>query len=322
MQQLLDQRLSVEIKEFCCQLWSLSEVSLSMPCSNPCSMMRNDIWLLKTRQYWVAEKTDGIRMFLILGVYDDLDGSEKKYSVFINRAFQLFLVDVQAPDECYAGSLFDGELVTTNTSDMTYTVFDTIAASGFNITHHPQSQRIQATQLAFAAIQFNDPIIRVVVKQWYPISNARLVYERALHCDGLIFVPEHGPLLNGTQNDTFKWKVAAKHTIDFLLNSNGVLYLMDRTAIVEASVVAPFDLADTDHARAFISTSPVIIECECVLNTVGGTPPIGGNGKKKWIATPIRVRTDKERANSVRVARATLQNIVENVLLSEIEACT
>lgn len=305
MEPLQNEHLKLEIKQFCCQLWSLPDVSISMPCSNPCSLMRKDIALLKTTQYWVGEKTDGIRMFLLMGVYEDLTGNELTYSVLINRAFHIFNIVVKAPDEFYTGSLFDGELVTKDDGEQIYVAFDTIVATGFSMTHCPQSQRIEIARLAFDTFQFTR--IQTMVKQWHPIQNAATVYERAEHCDGLIFIPENGPLVNGTQHDTFKWKQAEKHTIDFIINATGTLYLMERGMTNDAYDGLGIMLNPSDGVKTFIPRQGTqIVECECVKHG------------EKWIATPIRVRDDKERANSVAVARATLQNICENVQLTEI----
>jgi len=308
MQLLQNEDLKIEIKQFCCQLWSLPEVSLFMPCSNPCSLLRKNIALLKTTQYWVGEKTDGIRMFLLMGVYEDVTGNELTYSVLINRAFQIFTIVMEAPDEFYTGSLFDGELVTKDDGEQIYVAFDTIVSTGFSMTHCLQSQRIQIARIAFDTFQFTAPRIKTVVKQWHSIQNAATVYERAEHCDGLIFIPENGPLVNGTQHDTFKWKQAEKHTIDFIINATGTLYLMERGMANDAYASLGIMLNPLDAIKSFIPThGSQIVECECVKH-----------GEESWIATPIRVREDKERANSVAVARFTLQNICENVQLTEI----
>ena len=307
MDVLTDNQLKCEIKQFCCQLWSLSEMSLTMPCSNPCSLMRKDIARLNTKQYWVGEKTDGVRMFLLLGVYDDTNGEEKTYSVLINRAFQIYTIVIDVPDDYYTGSLFDGELVTTESGQFIYTPFDTIVSTGFSMVNYAHSERMAVTRRAFDVIRFITPPMQITVKQWYPIEHAVAVFEKAVHCDGLIFVPENGPLVNGTQFDTFKWKKSTKHTIDFVLHSSGMLFVMDRGMTTSATELLNIVLANTDHAKTFVPVdSPIIVECECAKIEV------------TWVATPLRVREDKERANSVNAARATLQNITENVELIEI----
>lgn len=297
------------IRMFCGQIWGTTTTPQTMPCSNPCSLMRSDLSRLHRNQYWVGEKTDGVRMFLVMDVHIDAAGEEHEYAVLVDRAFRMFNVLLEAPEIYYTGSLFDGELVVIDSEHMFYVPFDVVAASGYSLKAYPYSQRTDVTRTAFDTIQFMDPPIVTRPKLWHPLTDAVKVFTRAENCDGLILVPELGELVNGTQSDTFKWKEAQKHTIDFLLDGAGKLWNSHGGQLVNATVALKIKFSKGyENYTAAGEQHPVLVECRCV-------PTVG---KNEWSAIPVKMRTDKNHPNSLHVARLTLQNIQENIQLSEL----
>jgi len=327
LDQVTDQSRIDEVVAFCGQMWSIPTTPTSMPCSNPCSLMRSNLKRINTNQYWVGEKTDGVRMFLVMGFREGADGEDHEYAVLVDRAFRIYNVLMESNyDNYYAGSLFDGELVTLEDGSLLYVVFDVVAASGYDMKGFQQSQRMLVARAAFENIgtehqqkrnlMFVDPPIQTKTKVWHPLSEAMEVFQSADHCDGLILVPETGRLMNGTQTDTFKWKEANKHTIDFLLDDTGMLWVMQAQKPISAITSARVHFIQTSVSQPFMEAAAtattgggagVLVECECLPAEDGA-----------WTAVPIKIRTDKDRPNSVGVARATLCNILENIGVHEL----
>jgi hypothetical protein len=76
--------------------------------------------MLQTRRYVAAEKSDGVRYLLLLGMFDERDPSST-FSVMIDRKYRIFEISVMAAEPFFQGTMMDGELVWeyTNSSSST-----------------------------------------------------------------------------------------------------------------------------------------------------------------------------------------------------------
>jgi hypothetical protein len=292
-----------EAKSLLAQLWGLQHPPTRLPCSHPCSIMRADLPTLWQNEYRVGVKTDGVRMFLLMG-WMLKDGEEHEYAVLIDRAFRMYDVLLEAPMDYYSGSLFDGEFVVSAEGENVYVAFDIIASNGYDLKASPHSERMSVLSSVFANITVVDPPLRCDVKEWYPLSRGPTLAASGLPSDGFILVAEHGRLHVGMQRDMFKWKEVSHHTIDFLYGEDGALHV-SRNGTSEPALLHGIVLA-SDAAVPAPTERDAVVECSCVR--VGDV----------WHATPRLVRTDKMYPNDVRVVLLTLQNIEEAVGAEEL----
>ena len=290
-------------------LWCLHGTLTRMPCTNPCSLLRNDFATLRTQPYAVGAKTDGVRFYLLLSYMCLAGGKEREYALLIDRAFRMVEVELSAPPALFEGTLIDGELVVDGDS-LLFVLFDLVASAGFAFRMQVHSKRMD--ELAKVAQQLRVDVLRLQLKQWLPftppsvrqllVPSASAAAERALPADGLIFVAERKQLVPGMQRDMFKWKPAEQNTIDFLREGGGLFLAGER------------GLEDAQHA---VNVRPIdpwpaelnqdgVVECECTARC------------GVWQARPLKMRLDKHTPNSVRVAILTLQNIDENITVHDL----
>lgn len=293
-----------DVEEMLPQLWGLVHPSSKrVPCNHPCSLMRADVPKLSAHKYWVGPKTDGVRTFLLLSFTGDED-----YAVFVDRANNMQRCRLTARMDVYSGTLLDGELVTHADGTTTYLVFDAIAVNGYSMTRKLQSERMAEVVRTVSSLSVQDPALSVKVKRWFSLNEVDL-HEVAASAgitptDGFIFVPEYGqPLRPGQQHDHFKWKPASHHTIDMLWREARMW--VEKAGVPEPAStlgITQVDLGDVD-----LSEGTVV---ECAMTRVNPT---------EWSAKCVRVRPDKLHPNDARVARLTLQNVDENILLEELQ---
>lgn len=288
-------------------MWSLpAYIEGRFPCNNPCSIMRSDLPKLHKFKYTVGEKTDGVRMYLLLGW---LPSRAEPYAFLIDRACRLVGVtlSLRVPPSYYDGSLFDGELVTNASGGFDYVVFDCVTANGleYKAQHHSTRMRMVARAFEDGVFNFQPPLDTIIprVKVWLPLNAASasllLPVVARDEADGVILVRENAPLRLGMQTDMYKWKPVDKHTVDFLWDGHSLL-LRDKDALVTPNHIT------LEHAHLMALPRNSVVEC-CF------TTPYA-----PWVARVVKVRTDKTEPNSVHVAELTLQNIQEHIGFEEL----
>lgn len=311
-----DEELDADVKYSVRHLWNLSTSyygptppPFRVPCTNPCSIMRAQLPLLKTQQYNVGEKTDGVRMYLLCSFILRAkrpraeDEVEEEYGMLLDRAGHMYRVAVKGVGDVFAGTLLDGELCT-HGDTLSYIVFDAVACNGYSVVAQPHSVRLATARLMLASLTVTG--MEVSMKTWHPLEHAVELFRAAdpAHCDGLILVPEARPLQHGTQHDLFKWKPGHGHTVDLVFNGK-FLYAWGETG---APGLIP-DLADCEWDAPL----PLALHgqvCEFQLR------PDHESGR--WRVSLVKVRADKPHPNSIRVAELTMQNIVEDVKVEEL----
>lgn len=279
-------------------LWEIDDPKF-MPVTNPCSIMRSQIRILRMEEYVVGVKNDGVRLNLLLGCTDEL-----YYSFFINRKFEMFHIEMMhTPEDLYNGSLFDGELTVDDNGNSVYVIFDVIAIRGFSFTQQPHNIRMRALEENMPFLQIKRPNIHSTQKQWYPLKMARELLATQ-NIDGLIFVPTKSPIIPGAQCDLFKWKPGNLNSIDLIFNDER-LWFSRRGTNVEAIELNIYP--DPGHMwSSYPSNWPVVLECS--IRKESGV----------WFACPILTRDDKGTANDQRIVELTLKNIEENVGIDEL----
>lgn len=284
-----------DIRDMIPRLWGVNRWTRNdAPCNHPCSLMKADIDTLFKKKYKVGAKADGTRAFML---FSFTPNPEKDYTALVNRRFESREMRISAPSEYYSGTLLDGEIVQAPDGSEEYLVFDIIAMCGYSMVKKTHSERYGEVIRVVNSIK--SPVLRVRPKTWFEFGDVgykEVVQSIEPHkSDGLIFVPESGsPLSVGRQTDHYKWKRADDHTIDFLLEG-GTLWL-ERHGVRE---VAPYEVVGHEGLHG-------VVECSMKW------------GEHGWVATVVRTRPDKSHPNDTRIARLTLQNIEENVVVTDL----
>ncbi|KAI8906190.1 mRNA capping enzyme, catalytic domain-containing protein [Powellomyces hirtus] len=216
------------------------------PGAQPVALTRDHLQSLEREDYYVCEKSDGVRYLMLLMV------TQKGPATFmIDRMNQLHYIDkMQFPLPRLPGdsikfhnhTLLDGELVVDVVGahrTLTYLVFDFMFSNGEKHTHENYSRRLgifqRDVQAPYEAHLKNNPELRshqpfrLAIKAQQRSYGMSRVFEditKQKHGnDGLIFTSVNLPYTPGTCAKILKWKPPELMTIDFQIK---VDYDMDR----------------------------------------------------------------------------------------------
>lgn len=273
----------MDVREYIQASWESTDPT-RFPGPQPVSIERRHFPLLKKQPYFVCEKTDGVRYFLISidsGVY------------IVNRAFKTDQVKIRIPKD----TLLDGELVKTKTGKTLFVVHDAIRTKGESLLKLPLDQRLEkAKAVTKGIIKTAAAPFEVRVKTMWPLGTRipdlnSFEYET----DGIVLTPINEPIRMGTHETMFKWKPRDRITIDFQIKNGYELWVQDRGE--------PYKEAELHggHQRRDLPDGTI---CEC------------GYGDLGWFVE--KIRTDKTHANNRRTYFRTCVNLRENIQLEEI----
>lgn len=310
MQQLRSPEIVHDAKTLINQLWELPAHSTFLPCCNPTSLLKHNVATLQSQPYFVGEKTDGVRMFLLVGFTRN---SEEEYSVLIDRAYRMYRVALEAPAEMYCGTLLDGEYIEASNR---YVLFDAIASRGYKYSQQTHSRRIAEVRRAASSITFLSPALTLSVKSWYPFHQTdEWRHLKTINdCDGLIFSPENYALKAGQHPYVFKWK--SDHTLDFVLSvhrddtsrRHPRLFFTDRGVPVDATHHGFVLVRSGELYELAIDRVPCLVECS--IDIVDAT---------SMHCHVVRLRTDKTTPNDLRTVRSTVRNIQESITFTSLQ---
>src|SRR4051812_13147426 len=83
---------------------------IPLPFTLPVELNKKNANQLHHMEFVTAEKTDGIRHYLILGTWPERDKNQE-FSLLVDRTGKMFEISVTAPKHLFKTSCFDGELV-------------------------------------------------------------------------------------------------------------------------------------------------------------------------------------------------------------------
>lgn len=208
--------LSGDLKKFIATKWESSNAD-RFPGPQPVSIEKIHIPLLSKNRYFVCEKTDGVRHFLVCFT----DSLGRKICALVNRSFDYELYPLTLPRD----TLLDGELIGNE-----YIIHDAVCIKGEDV-----RQKNLIERLAYA---------RAVVKSILPIQKLKVKCKNMLEykdmsqlvldektTDGVIFTPVDEPVRMGTHRTLFKWKPRERITIDFYLK-NGNFCIQHETKLL------------------------------------------------------------------------------------------
>ncbi|TBU04546.1 subunit alpha of mRNA-capping enzyme [Hamiltosporidium magnivora] len=193
--------------------------------SHPVTLSNETIELLINRDYYVCEKSDGIRVLLY--IYND---NKFVYSFFFDRKNDFYLVNIN--NNIKIGTyLFDGELYNDfgkNSSEIVFSIFDCLIYEGNDFSFQNLQKRLELCQNFINLYKnvdgFKKYKFKIQVKQMFKSYGFYQVYSEidnlAHKNDGLIFTPVYEPYVFGRCYTLLKWKPPSLNTVDFLLRKN------------------------------------------------------------------------------------------------------
>lgn len=281
------------VKAFIQQSWE-SPDGERFPGPQPVSIERRHFIEFKKREYFVCEKTDGVRHMLVSCEYEG-----KRVTVLVNRAFVMTPVSTMIP----RGTILDGELVERKAGGKpVFLVYDAVVIKGADVRREPLDRRLDGARALLKSVvrSTKDPF-EIRIKNMIPMkdfSTLPPLDSFEWDTDGLVFTPVTEPIRMGTHETLFKWKPKNRITIDFLVRNGHELFVQDRgTEYKEAEL----------HLRNRVTHADgSILEC--------------GYGDLGWFVE--KIRTDKTYPNNRRTYFRTLVNLRENIQQSEFAACT
>ncbi|KZV84146.1 mRNA capping enzyme, partial [Exidia glandulosa HHB12029] len=210
----------------------------SFPGAQPVSFVKSDIARLQKNDYWVCEKSDGIRVLLLI-IYDD-----NAHEVFLldrNNTYRsvngFYFPHYEDPARALGNSVLDGELLievdpVTRKETTWLLLFDCLVCDDQNLMNKPLISRYGRLQdwlftpfdrmlKEMPHLAKNMPFELGVKKMElsYGLPLVLNEYIPRLHhgSDGLIFTCVETGYVSGTDSALLKWKPPSENSIDFKL---------------------------------------------------------------------------------------------------------
>ncbi|KAI8824071.1 mRNA capping enzyme, catalytic domain-containing protein [Fimicolochytrium jonesii] len=207
----------------------------TFPGAQPVALTTKNIQALEREDYFVCEKSDGVRYLMLL-----MQTQIGPATFMIDRKNELhYIENMRFPlpgrhdaIEWHNETLLDGELVVDVDGakrTLTYLVFDLMTSNGEPFTHEPYSKRLGFFQRDVLApydqhirrdpgLKDSQPF-RIAIKTQQRSYGMTLIFDeigRQKHGnDGLIFTPVNLPYQSGTCPKLLKWKPPDLLTVDF-----------------------------------------------------------------------------------------------------------
>ena len=298
------------------------------PGCNPRSLSKTLAPRLRTRQYHICLKSDGVRYVLFLTTR--MGQPDQGVALMIDRSRHMYEVEVAAPEEHFLrGTVLEGELVWKQPDEQTmiYYVFDTVVDRGTRLLTLPFEERLAtATALTrFSSELRNESETRILETQSVVLSQfdphvemkpktfvdrmhaTRLWNERndsEHRVDGIILQALDAPYTMGTAEDdsVFKWKEHS--TVDL----RGV----PPHNVHAAEAPLPARLCDRDvvfeTSRVAATSEKDVVEYHVDVT------------EREVRLLPVRTRPDKTSANGLRVITATVEDVIHAITPEELAA--
>ncbi|KAH7408559.1 mRNA capping enzyme, catalytic domain-containing protein [Phaeosphaeria sp. MPI-PUGE-AT-0046c] len=224
----------------------LQRDSTRFPGAQPVSFAREHVTELQRQEYFMCEKTDGLRCLLLMWWQEGADGNLEPVTFLIDRKNNYFDVkpalripyykDPHNPEPFLFGTILDGELVHDQYPNeavprLNFYIFDALAVDSENLTGKTLDKRLGRFQewvlkpYHKKLTSTPTPDLRPFAlkeKKTYPAYSIRSMFDNVLPSlkhgnDGLIFTCKSTRYEFGTDRHILKWKPPHENTIDFKL---------------------------------------------------------------------------------------------------------
>lgn len=220
--------------------------SRKFPGAQPVSFAKQHLAELKTQDYYVCEKTDGLRVLMYL-TYDEREGVKHPVIYLIDRRNDFYYVNgLRFPipedprfEKFHVDTILDGELVEDKLPNgktlIKYLAFDCMLYQGKDLRERPLDKRLGYMK-EFVLRPYNKWLRDVPENQREPqpfkvedkktefsyslaaMFNEIIPQVKQLHGnDGLIFTCKGTNYVSGTDPHILKWKPPNENTVDFLM---------------------------------------------------------------------------------------------------------
>ncbi|KAL2819908.1 mRNA capping enzyme, catalytic domain-containing protein [Aspergillus cavernicola] len=223
----------------------LSRKNLNFPGAQPVSFSRRHLTELQREDYFVCEKTDGIRCLMYFARGDAESGSPEIHYLIDRKNEYRYVPGLHFPlpnddsfQSFHVDTLVDGELVNDTYDDGTqqlkYLVFDCLVLDGQSLMHRTLDKRLayfkEKVLKPYNALYERFPeekqhrVFAVEDKSTQFSYGIEMMFReiipkvKKIHGnDGLIFTCRSTPYRIGTDEHILKWKPPTENTIDFRL---------------------------------------------------------------------------------------------------------
>jgi len=223
----------------------LQRDNIRFPGAQPVSFAREHVAELQNQEYFMCEKTDGLRCLLFL--FWQVTGTEIVPATFLidrkNNYYEVepplripYYKNLNAPEQFLFNTILDGELVhdqypNESAPRLNFYIFDCLAVDNENVTTKPLDKRLGRFQewvlkpYHKKLTSTPNPDLRPFAlkeKKTYPAYSITQMFDNVLPTlkhgnDGLIFTCKSTPYKFGTDEHILKWKPPHENTIDFKL---------------------------------------------------------------------------------------------------------
>ncbi|KAL8695049.1 MAG: hypothetical protein Q9218_000417 [Villophora microphyllina] len=321
----------------------LQRNNLSFPGAQPVSFTIRHKLELQKQDYYVCEKSDGIRCLM----YHTDNGHGEEAIYLIDRKNDYYWVEnlhfplAGSEEQFHVNTLVDGELVNdrlpNGTIQLKYLVFDCLYLDGSTLMHRTLDKR-----LAYFRDSIYNPYKKLYDKypdeiQYLPfiVEFKRMELSYGIEMmfrdilpnlphgnDGLIFTCRNSPYQFGTDPHILKWKPPEENTIDFLLRLDFPIIEPDEidlrdgftTAFPDYSAKPQFNLLVYNGSNEYIPWGAMFVEDSEWEELKGLGQPLNDrivecnlDDSKRWRFH--RFRDDKLEANH----KSTVDSVEESI---------
>jgi len=290
------------IINFILENWNLTEVTFPGP--QPVSLERKDLEQVKTKDYLVCVKSDGMRFIMIIydGIAYMMDRSVKCFKINLNFKVIKF-------------GIFDGELVYTKDLKWQYIIHDCINYDKVNVSENILTDRLKYVNLLLDDFIIDTSDFEITNKQFCGTKEIQTLLNSNINhaIDGLIFTPIYKRVGKFTQYDLLKWK--ERHTFDLKIHVNDkkISAYINQNTYEKLYGDVPIDSFAGKLFMKKLEELPTfkndcIVECEYYEKYENDT----------HVYIPIKIRHDKIYPNSYTTVQKTILNVKENITIDEL----
>ncbi|KAI4211818.1 MAG: hypothetical protein LQ351_005459 [Letrouitia transgressa] len=325
----------------------LGRRNTSFPGAQPVSFAAKHMLELQKQDYYVCEKSDGIRCLMYLT--RDMD---KELIYLIDRKNDYYYVDrlhfpLPGSDESlfHIDTLVDGELVNdrepNGSMQLKYLVFDCLVLDGSSLMHRTLDKRLAyfrdkvfnpyvALYKKYPEEAKDRPFIVDFKNMEFSYGIAKLFKEvlpRLPHGnDGLIFTCRNTPYQFGTDPHILKWKPPKENSIDFILSLEFPMLEPDHEDLEDGfanpypdySATPRFNLAVLEREGKYLSYGVMFMEPFEWERMKSLEEPINDRVVEcyldqfgKWRF--LRFRDDKKEPNHISTVKSVMESIQDRI---------